>query len=162
MFKLAVIRTDDDSPCPFGLDISQSCRTAGDSIDEMQLIDQDADDNQSIIDHNISILKQNPEPSKCKYAAHLFKNKPHVVDCNFGENDAGISSDVSFNGSPYYSQVGEGVGMGGLYNGMTDPYYQGGATYRNMYYGISGWATKRHFRSILRQGLLKTLQNSKS
>ncbi len=162
MFKLAVIRDNDNTPCPFGLSVILGCRTAGDAIDEMQLIDQDADDNQSVIRHNISLLETNPEPKKCKFAAHLFKNKPYVVDCNFGEADAGISPEVSFNGSPYFSGIGEGIGMGGLYNGLTDPYYQGGATYRNMYYGVGSWASKRHFRSILRQGLLKTLQLTKN
>lgn len=161
MFKLAVIRTDEDSPCPFGLDISQACHTAGESVDEMQPIDPDVDDNQSIINHNISLLEKNPEPNRCKYAAHLFKKKPHVVDCNFGEADAGISQQVSFEGSPYYSQIGEGVGMGGLYN-YPVTYHTDGSEYRNMYYGMTGWAAKRHFRSILRQGLLKALQISKS
>ncbi len=143
MFKLAVIRSDEDEKCPFGLPINSSCRIAGDSVDEMQPIDQDADDNQPIIDHNMSILEKNPEPRKCIYAAHLFKQKQHVVDCNYGESDAGITQQVAFNGSPYFSQVGEGIGNGGLYQGLTDPYYQGGATYRNMYYGLSNWASRK-------------------
>lgn len=161
MFKLAVIRDDDDSPCPFGLPINQACQIAGDMVDSMQPIDEDSDDNSLIIKRNIALLNKNPDPHKCKYAAHLFKKKPHVVDCDFGDTAAGLSQDGVFTGSPYYTQVFEGAGVGGLLNypvtNQTD-----GSEYRNLYYGMTGWGSERHFRSILRQGLLKTLQNSKS
>lgn len=159
MLKLAVIRDNNDSPCPFGLSINQACHIAGDAVDDMEAIDEDADDNSEIIERNIEILEKASEHSKCKYAAHLFKKKPHFVDCDFGDTAAGLSQDGAFTGSPYYTQVFEGVGMGGLLNypvtNQTD-----GSEYRNLYYGMTGWAAKRHFRSILRQGLLKALQKA--
>jgi hypothetical protein len=152
MFKLAVIRDDEDAPCPFGLAITHACYIAGDSIDEMQAIDEDADDNREIVARNMEILEKNVEPKKCKYAAHLFKNKTHVVDCNFGEADAGISQNVSFLGSPYYTQTGEGLGIGGLIN-YPVTYQTDDAAGRNMYYGMSGWATRKE-RLLQRKAIL--------
>lgn len=164
MFKLAVIRDSEEAQCPFGLPISQACRSVGEAIDKMQLIDIDADakENRPIIERNLTTWSNNAAvPQRCAYAAHLFKTKPHYVDCNYGEADAGISQNVSFLGSPYYSQIGEGFGPGGLFN-FPVTYHTDGSEYRNLYYGMMGWASKRHFRSILRQGLLEVLRNRKS
>ena len=50
--KLAVIRDNDETKCPFGLSVSHACRTLGDSADKMQPVDEDASDkeNQAIAD----------------------------------------------------------------------------------------------------------------
>lgn len=144
--KLAVIRDNDDTPCPFGLSISSACRIAGDSIDQMQVIkDVDDPDTDIIRAQNQKILDNNPEPSKCKYTAHLFKKKPHVVDCNWGESDAGLSQDVAFNGSPYYTNVMDGTGIGGFYS--YPPVYENDlAPNRNPYFGINQWASRQERR----------------
>lgn len=163
LHKLAVIRDNEETPCPFGLSIASACHSVGNVIDKMKPINEDNDDvqNQAIIKRNLAIWKRSQEQeSKCKYAAHLFKKKPHYVDCNYGEATAGISQEVSFSGSPYYSQIGEGVGIGGLYNYPVTNYTDG-MEYRNLYYGLAGWASKREWRSLLRQSLLATLSSIK-
>jgi hypothetical protein len=155
MFKLSVIRNNEDAKCPFGLSIASACHTAGDAMDEMQEIDPDADNNNDIVAHNMDILDKNVEPKKCKYAAHLFKKRSKVVDCNYGQSDAGIAQQISFNGSPYYSQVGEGLGMGGT-NSYPITYYTDGQEYRNLYYGMTNWATRKE-RLLKRKVILNQI-----
>lgn len=159
MYKLAVIRNQ-DTPCPFGLLITNGCQNAGDSVDDMRLIDDDDDNIDEIIQHNIKVFLKNPYPAKCKYAAHLFKNKPSIVDCDFGDTAAGITPKTPYLGSPYYTQIQNGLGIGGLLNyPMThDDIGQG---YRNMYYGITNWAND-NFKTLLRRALIDTLKVLKS
>lgn len=159
--KLAVIRDNEDSPCPFGLPIVQACFTAGDSVDDMEIV-TDTQAEKPTIEHNLAILNKNVEQKKCKYAAHLFKNKEHSVDCDFGDTAAGLSQDVSFLGSPYYTQIDKGVGIGGLSN-YPVTYQTDGSEYRsNLYYGMYGWASDRQIRSLLRQSLLEVLKSHES
>lgn len=160
LIKLAIIRNDDDTLCPFGLPISQACQSAGDSVDNMQVIDEDDDNADKLIELNLTIWAENPEPKRCKYAAHIFKRKPHAVDCNYGDTAAGLSQKGVFVGSPYYTQVFEGLGMAGLLTNpiSTDP---SGYTTRNLYYGIQGYAAKKQLRTLLRQALVETLYTYK-
>lgn len=163
MFKLAIIRDNEEIRCPFGLPIASACKIAGESVDNMQYInDFDDIDAKQIIDNNIIFLSKNPEPKKCKYASHLFKNKPNMVDCDFGDTAAGLNENTNFLGSPYYSQIGEGLGVGGL---MSYPitYQTDGTEYRNLYYGLAEYSSDRRcLKSILRQALLQTLKIDKS
>lgn len=152
MIKLSVIRDNSDTPCPFGLDITKACQVAGESVDKMQAI---KDDDSKTAAKNIAILDQNPSPGKCKYAAHLFKDKPKFVDCDYGDTAAGTSK-TPFLGSPYYTQTFEGLGMGGsiTYPITTDT---DGQEYHNIYYGISGFAARAQRRQD-RLALLKIIQ----
>ncbi len=158
--KLAIIRDNDETICPFGLYIADGCRSAGEAIDKMQPLSDEMSDRQKrqVIQQNIAILHNNESPSRCKYAMRLFPKKPDKVDCNYGDTAAGISKEVSFVGSPFYSQIFNGIGMGGLYNYPVS-YQTDGSEYRNLYYGIYGWASnQRLLRSIMRRALLQTLQ----
>jgi hypothetical protein len=158
--KLAVIRDDEESPCPFGLSIVADCASAGDSVDEMEII-TDPEEQESAISRNRKLFERNVEPKKCKYAAHLFKNKKHVVDCDFGDTAAGLSQEVSFVGSPYYSQPDGGSGMGRYINPplMSLPDGMEGG---NQYYGNYSWGSARNIRSILRQSLLEAMKSRQS
>jgi len=158
--KLAIIRDNENSPCPFGLPITVACHSVGNAVDKMQVLNFDAPDSQIKLE-NQKIWQDNIENKKCKYAAHLFKNKTKVVDCDFGDTAAGLSQDGIFTALPYYNDLFEGLGMSGL---LTYPPAGDGdmPQIRNLYYGMQGWAHKRHFKSILRQGLLKALHSIKS
>jgi len=159
--KLAVIRENDDIRCPFLLPISQGCRSVGNAIDKMQAVNDDMSDEEQekIKEQNLIIWGQASEPGRCKYAAHLFKQKPNFVDCNFGQIDAGVSPEVSFSGSPYYTQIGELFGIFGLYS-YPLTYHTDGQEFRNLYYGLTGWATREE-RLMHRVAKLKGLITKK-
>lgn len=161
--KLAIIRSNDDLRCPFGLNISQDCKTVGELIHKMQPIPESASNETrtQIAEQNKELLENSlEEAARCPFASKLFPNKPHFVDCDFGDTAAGLSHDVSFVGSPYYSQIFNGIGMGGLYN-YPLTYQTDGQEYRNMYYGMYGWASNRLERCLKRQAILKKLVKSR-
>lgn len=161
MKKLAVLRSDIDNVCPFGLSITTDCQNAGNSVFDMEMIVGNSKDNaRSIINSNRKILAQNSENKQCIYAMHLFEKHPNIVDCNATDTAAGISNTTTFNGSPYYSQIGEGLGMGGLYNYPLDNQSDGFGQ-RNLYYGISQWAQRKN-RLFLRKSFFKSLLNIKN
>lgn len=163
--KLAIIRDNDDVLCPFGLNINADCRVAGDAIDQMTVVpEQDADNQkqiEDIVNSNKEILYKNPAPAKCKYAVHLFKNKPKVVDCDYGDTAAGVGQNIGFVGSPYYTRTTDGLGMGGL---LSYPltYQSDGTEFRNLYYGLYGWSSVRSKRLMKRQKYLKELSYGKN
>ena len=167
MRKLAVIRNNDDTKCPFGLTIADACKTVGNSVLNMKVIDPD-EPNADDLRQNILNWMNNSEHKKCVFAAHLFKGKSGVVDCNFDQPDAGISSkQVAFDGSPYYSRIindqGYGTGMGGLLN-FPETFQPDSVMQRNLYYGLYGWSARKE-RLLQRKAklnkLYKNADNSK-
>jgi len=143
MKKLAVIRNK-ETPCPFGLPIPYGCRSAGISVDKMTKIDDSAseeakNEEEKIRSNNMKILSS-VSPSQCKYANHLFNKSHKSVECSFGDSSAGQKNPL-FEGSEYYSQIMNGIGFSGLYtvppmSGPGDPFYN-----RNLYYGLSEYAS---------------------
>ena len=157
MKKLAVI----SNSCPFGLSVNSACKIAADSVDKMQAISDldpniDSNKKEEIIKQNQAILNQVSEQKPCKYAAHIFPNKPNTVDCDWGDTAAGQSG-PTFTGSNYYEQLFNGVGFNGLYavppmSGSNDPYYM-----RNLYYGLSEYASPKQ-RMQIRIAALKQIK----
>lgn len=140
MKKLALIRNDQETPCPFGLRISSDCKTAGHSVEQMEPL---ADGNQLILSQNLLLLQQNPEKKQCHYAKHLFPGRPKEVDCDYGDTAAGLPT-PSLQGDSAeqdYKQMGSGP----LVERDID-----GTEFHNLYYGIQGYAS----RSIRRKNRL--------
>lgn len=92
MKKLAVIRTDSGiHRCPFGLGISRACKNAGDSVDKMVPLDKvEKADREFQTEHNIAVYMLYGN-GRCKYADQIAENG-RVVNCDFGDNAAGIGS----------------------------------------------------------------------
>lgn len=98
--KLAIIRERDEQPCPFGLAIPDGCFAAGKMVEHMTVVNHveieeiSEEDKEKIIESNHRILTLSNEPKcKCMYANYIFKGKEgeeSKVECNFGDNAAGI------------------------------------------------------------------------
>lgn len=153
MRKLAIIRDNQTTICPFGLPIAASCKIAGDSVDQMQVIDFDNVDRQ-VVGRNLEIMHSVSEPGRCKYAARLFKQHPYAVDCDWGDTAAGLSQSIPLMPSPYYTQIFEGLGMSGMYNYPTS-YQSDVGMFRNPYYGFQQWAARAERRQIRRLKLAR-------
>jgi len=113
--RLAVIRDNETYACPFGLMIPDGCMSAGETIDEMTPVLKVRKDGVDIlliekhealeeaVASNLSILTWNNEkPKRCKYANLVLKNK-EKVECNYGDEAAGLGH-VEFTGFPAYTQ----------------------------------------------------------
>ncbi len=137
--KLAVIRSDEDAPCPFGLAIPYGCRNAGELIRKMAPLDTLGEE--ATKDEKVQIEKANNhlflwknDGHRCVYAGKLFKSKD-VVECNWSANTAGSVERGVLVGSPFYYKHFSGIGLDGLY---TYPlgYYTDNSIDRGMYYGM--------------------------
>ncbi len=137
--KLAVIRNNEESPCPFGLSIPNMCQNAGQLVDKLVPLDTLGDDAtkeelKELAAHNNLIMEDAPK-QRCKYASEIITSHK-AVQCSYGEGVSNQPGGVPLAGSPFYSKVFEGPGLTGL---MSFP--QGvesdETTQRNLYYGIT-------------------------
>lgn len=138
--KLAVIRTDDSSPCPFGLSIPFGCKNAGHIIDNMAplsiLGDDSTDEEKEKIEKanrrllNWKLVESAEKPIKCKYAASIIDSK-NATQCNFNSTTPGAVPSPLGGFSPY-SDV---TSMNGVYTYPVSQYADFNVS-RNLYYGI--------------------------
>jgi hypothetical protein len=136
--KLAVIRSNDEDPCPFGLSIPYACRSAGDLITHMAplavLEEMTKEEKAEIARANKHLLMwKNPE-ARCVYAGKLFKEKG-VVECNWMASDEGSAQKGALVGSPFFYRHYSGIGLDGLYSYPLG-FYTDNSIDRGMYYGM--------------------------
>ena len=133
--KLAILRTHDADPkCPFGLPVPMGCKCVGGLIDKMALVEEvEKEYQEDMAESNSRILAWEMPKEPCKYAGQIIDDKG--VECNYGAEDEGISSDKTFLPFPFYTKVYNNVACDGLY---TYPmgYYADGNISRNLYYGL--------------------------
>jgi hypothetical protein len=144
MKKLAVIRTNTETKCPFGLPIPFGCKHAGNAIERMaplKVLGNDASEEESkkLIDANVKLLaytlmSSNYEVTACPYASSVFEKK-EAVECNFEDSAPGESASAGLLAAPFYSQIFSGIGLNGLYS-YPIGYYADYNISRNLYYGV--------------------------
>lgn len=138
--KLAVIRTEKDMSCPFGLNIPNGCKNAGELVTQMApiniLVDSSEKEKAAIKKANRRLYMWHAPGDRCYYAGKIFKGKSEkgAVECNFGSNAPGIS-EKGLLGAPFYSKVYNNVGLDGL-NSSPLGYFSDHNISRNIYYGI--------------------------
>lgn len=113
MKKLAILRSNKDSSCPFGLPITLGCKNIGNSIEHLQLANKDDDEqNKEIIQQNLEILNEkienglNLEP--CPFSRKILKK--HVI-CDLDGEDENLMPV----GSPLYHKPLSGASFFGAY-----------------------------------------------
>lgn len=144
LVKLAVIRTNEEQSCPFGLPVPFGCKYAGGVINRMAPLSALGDDpkpseKKKVSDANVKVLAytlmgSSEEPSKCDYAAHIF-DKKEAVECNYEDTAPGEGQKGALLGAPFYDQIFAGVGLNGLFS-YPIGYYADYNISRNLYYGI--------------------------
>jgi len=141
--KIADIRKDDETKCPFGLPIPFSCGCAGEIIDQLAPLgimgrDSTSAEKEAITDANVRVLawrlmNNNEVTVRCRYAGHILEEQD-AVECNYDDTAPGVvPSNVV--GNPTYSQVFMGTAINGLYT-FPIGYYADYNTSRNLFYGI--------------------------
>jgi len=140
--KLAEIRKNNDSPCPFGLPIPFGCRYAGKNVERMAPLDimgEEASDeekeqigsaNTKLLAWNL--LRSTEEPSVCPYAGHILQEK-EAVECNYNDTAPGQGPAQSLNTSPFYAKVFTDS-INGLYTYPVG-FYSDYNVSRNLYFG---------------------------
>ena len=136
MKKCSVIRSDQNGlkSCPFGLPIKEGCKCAGNSVSNMcplQFIDEDKRD--QVKKANLRVYVYYKTDNRCLYANNIMKEQ-NVVNCDFGDNAAGMS-DIAFSGSPLYAQTFSGQGLDGLY-AFPLGFYADNNQSRNLFQGL--------------------------
>ena len=121
--KLAIIRSDNDSPCPFGLGVPFGCQKVGALIARMAPVDvlgEDATDEErkEIADANRHLLMwllSEESGGRCRYASKVFEDKD-AVECGWETDVSGEQGDGALRGSPFYYKHFSGTGLDGLYS----------------------------------------------
>jgi hypothetical protein len=142
MRKLAVIRTNNDNPCPFGLPIPFGCTCAGKytenmaPLDIMEKMTQEEKDlvssaNTKLLAHEL--LNTAEKPEQCRYVGHIL-DKKEVTECNYDDTAPGQGPGQSLATTPSYSKMFEG-GINGI---RTAPagYFSDYNVSQNSYLGI--------------------------
>lgn len=141
--RLAVIRRNDEDPCPFALPISFGCKHAGNYVDKMFPLtelptDASDEDREKFAKNNNRLLTWSLDKYKgtspCRYAGEQFADSVKAVECNFDDSAPGVGQD-SVQGMPSYSKLFEQPGMLGLFS-YPMGYYSDFNTSMNSYYGI--------------------------
>lgn len=137
IIRLAVLRSNDESPCPFGLPIPYACNNAGKSVDKMAPLDilgpeasEEEKEDLSISNNRLYMWANDGE--KCKYAARFFEKNKDLVDCSwneYGEHNKSVPK-----GSPFYAKHFSGIGLDGLFSWPLGG-YRDNSIDRGFYYG---------------------------
>ena len=139
LLKLAVIRSDGEEGCPFGLPIPYGCKRAGKIIARMAPLDalgEDSSDEEraAIAKANRHLLMwdKSEDGGRCAFAGKIFKDK-NAVECGWDAH--GIPGGSGLRGSPFYYRHFSGTGLDGLYVYPLG-YYTDNSIDRGMYYGM--------------------------
>ena len=128
--------------CPFGLDITKGCKTAGDSIFKMIAIDSD-ESPEDAREYNYRVMlavsldqSDASEQRPCVYADLIIESK-NSVDCKYGDSiNFGAAGNIGFQGSPNYAHLYVGNSTNST-NGYPLSYYTDDNP-RTIYYGLVG------------------------
>lgn len=135
--RLAMIRSNESSPCPFGLPIASACGSAGQLILRMAPLESSNNKRQVSINNNRVLvwgLMQGEEPTRCAYANKVFEQK-NAVECSFGDNVGPNETVQALNPSSGYTKMfHEGL------SGYPLSQYPDYNISRNSYYGITSLA----------------------
>lgn len=141
--KIANIRKNEDTPCPFGLPIPFGCQYAGEHIKRMAPFETmgkevSEEEREMIGAANTkllawSLLRDSEKPKQCPYAGHIIEQND-AVECNFEDSAPGQGAGQALTAAPFYSKVFSG-GMNGLYT-YPAGYYSDYNVSRNLYFGI--------------------------
>ncbi len=139
IIKLAVIRSDESEPCPFGLSIPFGCKNVGSIILKMAPLDilgEDADEEEQveIAEANNHLFRWKNPQARCRYAGKVFPQND-VVECNWNTNTMGMQEQGVLRGSPFFYRHFSGIGLDGIF---TYPlgYYTDNSIDRGMYQGM--------------------------
>lgn len=140
--KLAEIRKNDDSPCPFGLPIPFGCKCAGANIDKMAPLDvmgkETSEEEQKMIGSANTkllawnLLRSTEKLKPCRYAGHILEQRD-AVECNFSDSAPGEGPPQALNTPPFYSKVFTDS-INGLYTYPVG-FYSDYNVSRNLYFG---------------------------
>ncbi|HSH35108.1 hypothetical protein [Schnuerera sp.] len=132
LLKLAVIRSDGEAPCPFGLDIPEACQTVGKAIYQMAPLEAfpeaSSEELDTISNNNQELFLWTASGEKCPFAREVFSTS---VQCSF-HLDLQTHPPV---GSPYYYKHFSGTtSLDGAFS-FPMGYYADTSIDRGMYYG---------------------------
>lgn len=134
--RLAMIRSNESSPCPFGLPIASACGSVGQLILRMAPLESGDKKQLSMNNNRVLVwgLMQGEEPTRCAYANKVFEQK-NAVECSFGDNVGPNETVQTLNQSSGYTKMfNEGL------SGYPLSQYPDYNISKNSYYGITSLA----------------------
>jgi len=143
IIKEAIIRSPDGRKCPYGLEIAISCHNAGQSVDQMQVLDSlPAEKRDRCAASNRKVYRHHQNGERCVYADKIVEGKD-FVHCDLGEPGERIS-DTPMRPAPYYPRVFNGLGQSGLYSWQMGDYTDYSGSYQlfdSLFFAMyaSGW-----------------------
>ena len=151
--KLAIIRSDTNNSCPFGLPIINACSNVGKAIFKMKAID-DKDDNKTL-NHNNLVYFYDKTGAPCPFAENILINN-NKVNCDFNDTGAGIKM-PTIDGSPLYPKIFTDE----LYNNQQG-YYGDNDTARNLFLGLYSLLGEKTINGLIKLGKNYLIQNRKT
>jgi len=138
MKKCAWIRSDRETSekhCPFGLPITESCRSAGSSVTHMCPLEAvPKEEIEKVAKANKRVYIYHKEGVRCLYAANIIEDAK-AVNCDFGDVGQGRHLPGAIEGSPLYAQTFGGIGLDGLY-AFPLGFYADNNESRNLFQGL--------------------------
>jgi hypothetical protein len=131
--------------CPFGLSITDGCKTAGGiiegtkmmAISEMQPLDifEKKEDAKEAMNDNLDIMIMVGEPMRCPFADLVLEER-NAVDCKYDPEHSSVpAGNVGLTGSPLYPHTFVG-NMSEAQYGYPLEYYSDNNESRDVYYGL--------------------------
>lgn len=116
--KLAVLRSNDDKPCPFlGEQIPHACQNVGKLIQRMapvSVMEHATEEEKAlIIEANTKLFMWNNPQERCMYADKIMNN---TANCMWEEEDEKMDEKGVPAASTYYYKLFNGMGIDGLYS----------------------------------------------
>lgn len=132
--KLSVIRDNEESPCPFGLEIPCGCKTVGETITKMAPFDilgeeSSEEEKKEIVKANNYVFRWRRTGEKCPFANELVKDK---VICFWKSYGAGVHGSALMGSPLYYKHFN---GFDGVFSFPLGSYYIASSIPANNYMG---------------------------
>jgi hypothetical protein len=165
--KLAEIRKNNDTPCPFGLPIPFGCKYAGKYIERMapfKVMDNPSQEEEQMIGAANTkllawgLLRDSEKPSHCPYVGHIMEEH-NAVECNYEDTAPGQGPAQALMAAPFYSKIFSGV-LNGLYTYPVG-YYSDYNVSRNLYFGTYSLQGAER-RDLLRMAAMEVAQRAKT
>jgi hypothetical protein len=120
--------------CPFGLPITDGCKSVGTSIFKMIPIEDGEEESSKEYNYRVYLADAEGGHEKCPFA-DLILEKKEAVECSFGEQiNSSTSTNIPLEGSPIYPHLYVGNTTRSLQS-YPLPYYSDD-NIRTVYYGL--------------------------
>lgn len=104
MYKFSILRGENIRKCPYGLPVALACMNAGNSVQDMEPLDNVPDEQkEKYTEANKRVYRHSQDGTSCIYADKIIEHRDVVV-CDFGDTGQG-EHESNLSPSPFYPRT---------------------------------------------------------